>query len=372
MDNNLQAELGTPIDQRIKPLQIDSWVASSLLQKAIRRGAEQVAQAAALTFFANRRSTIWRRLITIAFEDIGVASPQFVALTASVGTDQAFRRSLGEDLTVACNLSRILASATKSRAAEHLVTIAKYHVSLDSVRAAAVARSLAESVFAAVHEAVPVGERALALMCAWGLIGCKSTKVATCVQDLWAACSAAGVSEELVNAAVLATKKVRDPIIPAACLAWLIAKEKTTVLESATPQWLDIQGIPSYAFDKHTLLGRRAIRGLLKYSSSIRECLVSHADLARINEAAYMAAFYTDAAPLARRLTCQGGDELERMAIEADLMRVGVIRESVPAVLQVFSERLDHLNKLRAHFFFRERGFVDAATALLRHEEGTP
>ena len=47
----------------------DPWVVSSLLQKSIRRGDAAIAQRAAHTLFKLKGSSIWRRLMVIAFED---------------------------------------------------------------------------------------------------------------------------------------------------------------------------------------------------------------------------------------------------------------------------------------------------------------
>jgi hypothetical protein len=55
------------------PLPIDPWLASSLLQKVIRRGDSGTAARAALTLFRMRPGGIWRRFIVIAFEDVSVA-----------------------------------------------------------------------------------------------------------------------------------------------------------------------------------------------------------------------------------------------------------------------------------------------------------
>ena len=56
------------------PLPIDPWLASSLLQKSIRRGDADMAVRAALTLFRMRPGGIWRRFMVIAFEDVGAAS----------------------------------------------------------------------------------------------------------------------------------------------------------------------------------------------------------------------------------------------------------------------------------------------------------
>jgi hypothetical protein len=57
-----------------RPPAVDPWVASSLLQKAIRRGDADLAERAAITLHRLRGRSIWRRFLVIAFEDIGVAS----------------------------------------------------------------------------------------------------------------------------------------------------------------------------------------------------------------------------------------------------------------------------------------------------------
>jgi hypothetical protein len=52
-----------------EPIAADPWVISSLLQKSIRRGETEIARRAALTLFKHRGSSVWRRLMVIAFED---------------------------------------------------------------------------------------------------------------------------------------------------------------------------------------------------------------------------------------------------------------------------------------------------------------
>jgi hypothetical protein len=181
-----------------------------------------------------------------------------------------------------------------------------------------------------------------------------------------------GVSEELVAATGIAATKTREPITLMVPLIWLAANDAQvpTVLKAAVPWSPVLDDIPMYALDKHTRVGLESIRNLVKYNYEIRACLERYVDRSRLNDAAYMAAFYADAAPLAWKLTWEGADELERLVIEADLMRAGVAIEGVGAVLQVFREQIPHLNELRAHVFFRKRGSVDVATALVGYEEG--
>src|SRR5450631_875866 len=81
-----------PIPQ---PFPIDPWVASSLLQKAIRRSDANLAERAAITLYRQRGNGIWRRFQVIAFEDIGAASVEAIVQTTTACTDHAWRKGVG-------------------------------------------------------------------------------------------------------------------------------------------------------------------------------------------------------------------------------------------------------------------------------------
>jgi hypothetical protein len=81
-----------------EPLIADQWVVKSLLQKSIRRGEVEIAQRAALTFLAQKGSSLWRRLMIIAFEDIGAGSADLVAMTVASSTDGTWRKQSGGDM----------------------------------------------------------------------------------------------------------------------------------------------------------------------------------------------------------------------------------------------------------------------------------
>src|SRR6266487_4562847 len=74
------------------PLRCDRWIASSLLQKSIRRGEVELAQRAACTLHAFDRSAIWRRLVVIACEDVGVGDIDALLETFLAATSTDFRR----------------------------------------------------------------------------------------------------------------------------------------------------------------------------------------------------------------------------------------------------------------------------------------
>jgi replication-associated recombination protein RarA len=66
------AEHGRPSTPR--PMDASPWVAMSAMQKAIRRGREDVALSAAATLLRDAPDKLWRRLGCIAYEDVGLAA----------------------------------------------------------------------------------------------------------------------------------------------------------------------------------------------------------------------------------------------------------------------------------------------------------
>jgi hypothetical protein len=354
-----------------EPLIADQWVIKSLLQKSIRRGEVDIAQRAALTFLAQKGSAIWRRCIVIAFEDIGAGSADVIAMTVAASTDSSWRKKSGGDAIVAYHLARLLAEAPKSRSAEHLITSADQHPSLEQERRLVSISSLEENLTAVVDKSNSLTHRALAGWYVSG-IGWEGEKVpGSNLSALLDAFRQFGVPVELVSATGIAATKSREPITLMVPLIWLLAHDgqTPTVVEASVPWSPVFDGIRMCALDKHTRIGQEAIRNLVKHNSAIREFLERHVAPAQRHKAAYMAAFYADAAPLASKLSWDGADQLEALGTEADLLKVGVPAEQIEPLLQLFRANVDHLNKLRVHTVCKKRGFVDIATTLMAAEE---
>jgi replication-associated recombination protein RarA len=105
-------------------LHCNRWIASSALQKAIRRGEIAIAQRAAFALHRDDRPAAWRRLIAIAFEDIGPAAVDVVVETVAVATSPDWRAVSGEEEVLASAVWR-LATAPKDRSADYLMYLAK-------------------------------------------------------------------------------------------------------------------------------------------------------------------------------------------------------------------------------------------------------
>jgi hypothetical protein len=336
----------------------DPLIVHSLLQKSIRRGESETAQHAAVTYVTLKGPAVWRRFIAIAFEDIGAGSAHAVAMTVATSFDDAWRKRCGGDAAVAPYLARLLASVPKSRSAEHLICGSEYHPSHDEAR-----RDISESPHAlnlakVADKAHSLWHRALAAWCAsgmtrrWGNI-----PVAGDLPALLDTYRNLGAPEELVTATRLAAVHTRKPITLMVPLVWLAAHEgqRPTVSENPVPPSPVIDGLPLYALDKHTRLGRKAIWRFIQLNEAVRGCLERHVPLARRPEAALMAAFYADAALLSKKLEWPGSLGLEALGIETDLLRSGVPPEGIAPILAVFRANLTSLNDARGDILLNAR-----------------
>jgi hypothetical protein len=139
-------------------------------------------------------------------------------------------------------------------------------------------------------------------------------------------------------------------------LVWCVAKEDRPIRfsENPVPAKVVIDSVPLFALDKHTRIGQQAIRKFALENTAVSRRLQAVPAKQR-SGAACMAAFYTDASPVARRLAWSQSVSLEALGTEADLMGAGVTAEDIAPLLQAFRDNLGHLNEVRARLFTRAR-----------------
>jgi hypothetical protein len=157
------------------------------------------------------------------------------------------------------------------------------------------------------------------------------------------------VPEELIAATGIAAARTREKITAMVPLIWLAAQRtENRIGDRAVPHLVEAEDVPLYALDKHTRLGREAIWRFACENDSVRACLVRFVPPSQRRSAAYVAAFYVDGAPVARRLMWDQSEALETFGIERDLLHAGVPIQGIQALLQVMRANLGHLNDLRA------------------------
>jgi hypothetical protein len=332
-----------------KPIAADPWVISSLLQKSIRRGDTEIAQRAALTFFKFKGSAIWRRFMVVAFEDIGIGSVEALIMTVAASSDNNWRKSHGGDLRLAVHLATVLAEAAKDRSADYLCE-AKDHPVIAAFWRAMEEVSLDSRLAHVRDHVLGLPQRAVAALSALG-IGSRGdiSRGTGGLEALLNTFRELEVPEELVTATGIAAARTREPITAMVPLIWLAARNsENQVRDCAVPPPVKADDVPLYALDKHTRLGREAIWRFACENDTVRACVARFVPATQRRSAAYVAAFYVDAAPITRRLMWEQSEALEAFGIERDLLHAGVPAEGIQPLLEATRVNLWHLNELRA------------------------
>ena len=102
---------------------LDRWLATSLLQKSIRRDEPEYAWQATSYLLENHPSYFWRRLPIIAMEDIGIGDLDLTMMAILAGSNSTVRVELGGCLLVATFLIELMCKATKDRSTDDLFDI---------------------------------------------------------------------------------------------------------------------------------------------------------------------------------------------------------------------------------------------------------
>jgi hypothetical protein len=332
-----------------KPIAADPWVISSLLQKPIRHGETEIAQRAALTFFKLKGPAIWRRLMVIAFEDVGIGSLDALTMTVAVASDGTWRKSNGGDLRLAVQLAGKLAGAPKDRSADYLCE-ANDHPALADFAQAMANASLEARLSNVRDKMLDLPQRAVAALSvlSTGSRG-EISRTTGALDALLVAFRELRVPEELVVASGIAAAFTREPITLMVPLIWLAANNsQKTVCDCPVPPLVALGDVPLYALDEHTRLGRAAIWRFACENTAVRDCIGRFVPSSQRRRAAHVAAFYVDAAPVATRLIWDQSEALEAFGIERDLIHAGVPAEGIQPLLETMRANLGHLNELRA------------------------
>lgn len=288
-----------------RPFQIklDPWAASSLLQKAIRRGEAELAISAAHELYRHRGKAIWSRLMTIALEDVGIAKPDLLEELAGLAFDANLRAVLGSDIELIEDLCRKLASAPKDRSSDYLYSVATRlpdnRVHWDELSKLSFRQRL--EVAADVDQ--PMEQRAVAALLATTKNGEGQQTLKGSVLREFIAAFEGRCHPFLLNAVSAYASRGGHPFSLMLPILWseLSASEGgTSVHAEEVPQTEFVNGIPLYTFDKHTAVGKKAITTFAEENADMRHLLTEVATHCR-REVAFMAAFYADAVPVARR-----------------------------------------------------------------------
>ncbi|WP_273727830.1 hypothetical protein [Brucella gallinifaecis] len=333
---------------------LDPWVASSLLQKAIRRSEVGLAVAAGLRLHQLRGAAIWSRLLLITVEDIGIASPTTLSLVVKIAR-MTRREPKGDFIGALAHVIETLALAPKCRCSDYLVCAARYHPSFEADLCLVGKQTKDDRIRMAVSPSLPIVTRAIAAWFTSGLNWSGESRVGEgdLPQLLDAFASTGRVPEAFLSDVTYACERTKHPIAIMLPVLWAAAHSPDNSIwphttDLALPASPTIRGVPAYAYDKHTYAGKAAIGRLAIENDHIAAVLNKWVADFRAVDATAMAAFYVDAIPVRPQFIWQGSADLERLGREADFLKIEFPAEGIEELIKAVSDNIDHLNDLRA------------------------
>lgn len=326
----------------IKPLPVDRWVASSCLQKNIRRGCVKKAEQAALTLWMLDKQSFWNRLGIISMEDVGVASPDAIVETLTACNAPAWRAK-HDDIKVGLHLVRRLCEATKIRLCDEIYSIACSSPQYAAYRMALATESNQALADIVLDDTLPLPKRVIGL---WLLAGTHQYPADTMPMRKGSVAIAAevlrslGAPTDLVTACTASLYKSRYPLALFTTLLWteVLRQKKSSVVSDSFAKSAVMKGIPLIALDGFTRIGKACFTELQKSLPELKPFTTKQIALS---------AFYQDGYCINKRLTSDKLEEYRQAGEVADIEAAGLDIPQYLVLRDIMAQHTDTLESIR-------------------------
>ena len=327
---------------RPAPLPISLWQAMSLLQKAVRRGRQELALQAASTLLDIEPDRFWRRAGIIAFEDIGVADLTTGGVATVALAGKRFRQRLGNEWAVAAALTTRLIAAPKNRAADDLFCVLESWPSLADNRKRLERLPIPRlRLIALTTDHLPLRALALRMIFSdWRLDLPRrgSPDIGFDVLD------ELGVAPTTLAIAREGYRRTGELLAPLVALLTLENGLRDVSQNDPFPPEAQIGPLPSWALDSFTREGRAALARLLQSDAGIRQWMNETQPLAGRVELLAQALFRVESGLCVHRKDGPTGEWLrELMERECLALRP----DDADALLRLLRDAIPQLNTAR-------------------------
>jgi hypothetical protein len=327
------------------PLAVSPWIAMSALQKSIRRGEERLALRAAATLLHVSPERLWRRCGCIAFEDIGVADLDTVAIVTAALAGKRNRENLGGEWHVAsCIVSRMV-HALKCRAADDLLLATENHPHFEDTRLAFAFRSTDDLIrIATGADRLPI--RALA---AWYALG-TDRRPSPHLSRQGHTAALLNALRQIIPPAVVdiaqdGYRRTGEVLAPFVALLWPLRQQQTaTVGDDHLPPEVMVGDVPGWAYDVYSREGRAALANFVEGRTETARWVRDH--IPPRQRVAFLGGivFRVEGGLVRSRLRWNTGEELRRMV---DTECNGPHCRNATKILQLMKTDIPVLNDVR-------------------------
>lgn len=346
---NLTNELKAKTAPRFDPLGVDSWIARSVMQKAIRRGMGDLACRAAAQLLLIDQRTLWRRLLITAMEDLGSPEIDTAARIVAAWRNRSWRHQVGGDWPVIAELVRRSAETPKCQSTNDLWNIARNDPALDDFKADICESGDANILSAATTPGGDVGRRAVATLLALRSdVGCVPPRqTLPTPADLFDAFESIG---RFSHVAMVCREAFRLTNVPLAGLTLCLWQEQSDVQSVAKDDWFSpvhwSGEVPTFALDQYTRSGKTAIRHYVGQSMEWKSfCVEAAIPTARWEAAAGEILFRVDGAAVAKR---RGDPLATSLANRSRVLGAFMTPTEVSGAITLLRRQLPLIEKLRS------------------------
>ena len=331
------------------PTPFDVYVASSGLQKGIRRGDTETALRSTARLMEDDPARFWRRIVVIAFEDIGIGDLKLVGHVAAVSGQKRWRAGHGGEWFIAAHLVKRMCEANKDRTADDLLHLVEFDDRLIDHRKCWGHANIDRLTDFIGRRDISLPEKALA---AWLGIGTARWRSSVLVKrqgfpdNVFERFRDLGVDPMLVDVCQAGLGKMAYALPTFLPLIQQAAKSKTpTPVSDDFPHHASINGMPACEFDGYTRHGKQSIKALLNQSDRLRGFLKDKAPEKGWPKIVALVLFRIEGGLMASRLRWGLGDQIRE---DADLCGRGIALEAVPEAMYTMRDELPRLNDIRA------------------------
>jgi hypothetical protein len=337
-----------------RPMDASPWVAMSAMQKAIRRGREDLALCAAATLLRDAPDKLWRRVGCIAYEDIGVASLETVGLATVALAGKRHRSALGGEWAVASCVVTEMCRAPKCRAADDLLMACELHPAYAEARMELSDLTTRDLITIATGQG-SVHERALALWYALGTNGDRWTLVSRRGDPrvVFDQLCEAGWPHTIVEVAREGFRRTRIMLCPLVALLACEPRQAVQLKSDELPPEEMIGGVPTWAIDLYSREGRVALARFLQTDASAAQWVRRSARPARRVSVLGHIVFRVEGGLVANRMPWPLAEELRR---QVDYECSGPDCPDAAEILGLMRDDIPLLNEVRTAVMGAPRG----------------
>lgn len=322
----------------------NTWIAMSGLQKAIRRGDVNSLKPCVAYLSSMSPKTLLKRLLIIAFEDIGGANTRLIPEILKLASSKPSSVAGGLTEPPLAKVISMMANSPKNRAMDYLYNSCRFHPDFAEIRSLIenLSDKEAEALLCDPKETVFVRNLALMKRIGIGADFHETFKWAKFDVELYRfLMSQIGADQMLVETCIQATRKICDefslnfPLL----LKAVYSKPTFPRVETQPEAQKSKTGLPFYFLDPlHTRTGKQAIKIWRDYIPSLKKYTLRQ--LA-------MAVFTIEGIVTYPTYSNLDLDRLEKLGFEADLYKTGISLAEIPVLFDLVKQNFSSLNEAR-------------------------